>query len=157
VAAEAPEARRPLAALAGRDSATFVLARAEAQAAEPIITSDVICAGVRYQHALRDTVTLWADGRARVASAMVRLRNGTALDAWHAVATGRWAWNARADVHYYAAAPSVVLTASYPGQAPVEFWLRVAGETAVTRLASMGGSCGTDGGGRVAEWTYTRR
>ena len=153
----APDAAAPLRALAGRESATFVLARAEAQTAEPIVTVDLTCAGVRIQHTVRDTITLWSDGRARVATAIAMLRNDTTTTSWHGVATGRWVRNTRSDVYYYSGAPSVVMTLQYPGQATAESWLREAGDGAVTRLAPMGGSCGTGSNGREAEWTYTLR
>jgi hypothetical protein len=153
----APDDAAPFRALAGRESATFVLARAEAQTAEPIVTVDLTCAGVRYQHTVRDTITLWSDGRARVATAIAMLRNDTTTTSWHAVATGRWVRNTRSDVYYYSDAPSLVLTLQYPGQSAAESWLREAGDAAVTRLAAMGGSCGTGSNGREAVWTYTRR
>ena len=153
----APDATAPIRALAGRESATFVLARAEDQTTEPIVTVDLTCAGVRIQNTVRDTITLWSDGRARVATAIAMLRNGTTATAGLLVATGQWVRNARSDVRYYSDAPSVVLTVQYSAQSTAELWLRDAGIAAVTRLAAMGGSCGTGSNGREAEWTYTRR
>ena len=153
----APDVTAPIRALAGRDSATFVLARAEDQTTEPIVTVDVTCAGVRIQHTVRDTITLWSDGRARVATATAMLRNGTTTSSWIVAATGRWVRNTRSDVSYYSDASSVVLTVQYSAQSTGELWLRDAGIAAVTRLGQMGGSCGGGSTAREAEWTYTRR
>lgn len=151
----APEAA-PLLALTGRDSATFVLTRVENQTAEPIVTVDLTCAGVRYQHTLRDTITVWTDGRARVATALTDLHDGVAANSSYLVATGQWVRNTRTDAYYYSAAPSLVLTVQYP-RLTAEIWLRQAWDAAVTRLAPMGGSCGTGSNAREAEFTYIRR
>jgi hypothetical protein len=140
--------------------AVFVLDRVERQSGEPIVIFDQTCDGVRYQHTVRDSVTLGVSGRARRAMVTQALQNGRVIRSVYVTATGKWARYLRKNAVYYKDGPSIVLTLTpddNTGRA-YDMLFRVRDDGALTDLASMGGSCPSGlSDGREAEFTYTRR
>ena len=158
-----------VARLASASGAVYVLARVEAQAAEPVVTFDHRCAdGRRWVSTVRDTVTLWADGTARRAFRLEHLADGVVARSTHIVATGTWAPLARhRNVQYYSDRPSIaltLLTAGAPEGGRYEMLFRRDGAAGLTNIGALGGRC--DGGtpgtpgvedSRRAEFLYSRR
>lgn len=167
--AEPPSGPADVARLASPSGTVYVLARVEAQTAEPLVTFDHRCAdGVRHVSTVRDTVTLWADGTARRAFRLEHLVDGVVARSTHFVATGTWAPLARhRNVHYYSDGPSIelmLLTAGSPAGGRYEMLFRHDGAAGLTNIGALGGRCdggtpGTPGAedSRRAEFLYSRR
>ena len=139
--------------------AVYVLDRVERQSGEPIVTFDQTCAGIRYQHTVRDSVTIGVSGRARRAVRLDALQNGRVVRTTYVTATGTWARYLRKNAVYYKDGPSIVLTLTPDDGGPLyDLLFRVHDGASLSNLAAMGGACaGSAGDGREAEFSYSRR
>ena len=139
----------------------FVLGVAEGVAAEPVVTFDHTCQGVRYVHAVRDSIILNPDGTAIRSFVLDRFADGRVLESSPMVAKGRWSrmTNTR-NVYYFREAPSILLWLT-PENSRVPAYsmpLRLDGDDALTNMSPMGGSCpGSPNDARNAQFRYTRR
>ena len=149
------------AALNSKTPQVFVLGVAEGIAAEPVVTFDHTCQGIRYVHALRDSIILNPDGTAIRSFVIERFADGRVLDSNPMVARGTWRrmTNTRS-LYYFGDGPSIELTlTSENSRVPTYTWpLRLDGSEALTNMSPMGGSCpGSPNDARHAQFRYTRR
>jgi len=149
------------AALDSKAPQVFVLGVAEGIPAEPVVTFDHVCQGVRYVHALRDSIVLNPDGTAIRSFVIERFSDGKVLDSSPLVARGTWRRMTRTmNVYYFGEGPSIELTLTTEGSRAASYtWpLRLDGSDALTNMSAMGGSCpGSPNDARNAQFRYTRR
>ena len=145
----------------GAGPAIFVLDHVDAQTSDPITLFDHVCQGVHYQTLVRDTLTLWPDGRARRACALAQLTNGTARSSDYLSFSGHCARFTQGNAYYFSDGPSITVSvAPDPGEkgAPYEMDLRIVGNGSLATFSGLGGSCpGSANDGHSAMFTYTRR
>lgn len=149
------------AALNSKTSQVFVLGVAEGIPAEPVVTFDHTCQGVRYVHALRDSIILNPDGTAIRSFVIERYSDGKVLDNSPLVARGTWRRMTRTmNVYYFGEGPSIELSVKTDGERGTSYTmpLRLDGSDALTNMSAMGGSCpGSPNDARNAQFKYTRR
>lgn len=136
---------------------TFVLLKVESQSREPFVTFDMVCDGVRYEFAVRDTIQFTPDSGVRRASVHERRTDGELIQATGFTARGKWAPYGGTEHFYYSEGAAIQLTLTpenYPGRDYVLLF-RVEAESMLSRLAALGGDCGVAGGSaRFAPWFY---
>lgn len=151
-----------LPALVSNVPQVFVLGVAEGIPAEPVVTFDHTCQGIRYVHALRDSIILNPDGTAIRSFVIERYADGRVLDLSPMIARGTWRrmTNTRM-LYYFGEGPSIELTLKGENtRVPISYTmpLRLEGSDALTNMSAMGGSCpGSPNDGRDAQFRYTRR
>ena len=151
----------PLPALSSQLPQVFVLGVAEGIAAEPVVTFDHVCQGVRYVHAVRDSIILNPDGTAIRSFVLDRFADGRVLESSPLVARGTWRrmTNTR-NIYYFGDGPSIELTlkSANPRVPTYTMPLRLDGSDALTNMSPMGGSCpGSPNDARHGQFRYTRR
>ena len=149
------------AALVANFPQVFALGMAEGIAAEPVVTFDHTCQGIRYVHAVRDSIVLNPDFTAVRTIRLDRFANHSPLDSSIMVSRGSWRpmpTNRR--VYYFGDGPSIELTLTLESSRAHTYTmpLRLDGADALTNMSPMGGSCpGSPNDARNAQFKYTRR
>ena len=155
------EAALDLAALNKKTPQVFVLGAIEGVKAEPVVTFDHTCQGIRYMHMVRDSIVLNPDGSAVRSFVLERTANGDQMDSNPIVARGTWGrmTNTRS-WYYFNQKPSIMLwlKPDDPKIPSYEMPMRLDGSNELTKLGAMGGSCaGEASDGREVQFSYTRR
>lgn len=155
------EAALDLAPLNSKSPQVFVLGAAGGVTAEPVVTFDHTCQGIRYLHMVRDSIVLNPDGTAIRTSRVDRSANQSPLDSSTIVARGTWGRLTNASRYYYFnQKPSIELwlTPENPRVAAYSMPMRLDSRNELTNMSPVGGSCaGEASDGREVQFSYTRR
>ena len=131
----------------------FVLSVVENQRADPIVTFDHQCAGVRRQTLVRDTIELRTDGSARRAIHIEHRTDGQVDGSSYIPAIGTWTSNSAS--LQTGARVTLQLT---PASGSYSMPLRVAGRDRLSIPSALGGTCsGSTLDARTAEFVYINK
>lgn len=137
--------------------ATFVLARAEQQVTDQIVTFDHMCPGGRITMALRDTLVLMAGGQMRRSYAIIRTMPGGS-DTSTTSTTGTWRLTPLWRASRKPGLSLLIAQKMQDGRVLGEGEIRLLDANTVAFEGAMGGSCpGSPNDARNVDFFLTRR